>query len=358
MQLCIPSAQSTTGSRISAARIRARLPLPPDRFFLRRPATKRACSAFPTAQTKILNRITKAMKSSTKIAGTLALLALLSSSRVQAAAVIQSVGGNATAASITAARDAFRLDLGGGTVAGANGSFGGVRREINWDGVPATFSAPNNLPGNFFNSNSPRGAVFSTPGTGFQVSGAASDAGAGQPAAANFGNINATYGSTFGVFTAQRIFTALGSNITDVNFFVAGTTTIASVRGFGAVFTDVDINGSTTLQFFDLNNSTLGTFTVAAGSVASQSLSFLGVSFTAGEQIGRVRITSGNAALTAALNDGGITDLVAMDDFIYSEPVAAVAVPEPGNFLTGAGVIFLLAGSQLLGRKRSRQIAV
>ena len=34
-------------------------------------------------------------------------------------------------ATVTAARDAFRTDLGGGTVAGSNGSFGGLRREIN-----------------------------------------------------------------------------------------------------------------------------------------------------------------------------------------------------------------------------------
>src|SRR5688572_24471503 len=50
------------------------------------------------------------------------------------------------------------------------GSFLGGRREINWDGVPDTFSSPNNLPANFFNVNSPRGAVFSTAGNGFQVS--------------------------------------------------------------------------------------------------------------------------------------------------------------------------------------------
>jgi hypothetical protein len=63
---------------------------------------------------------------------------------------------------------------------------------------------------------------------------------------------------------------------------------------------------------------------VPAGTVSSQSLSFLGVSFNAGELVGRVRITSGNAALGAAVNDnpGGGTDLVVMDDFIYSEPVS------------------------------------
>src|SRR4051794_25383405 len=91
-------------------------------------------------------------------------------------------GSATTAAGITPTRDQFRTDLGGGTVVGANGSFGGVRREINWDGVPATSSAPNLLAANFFNVNSPRGAVFSTAGTGFEVSSATTDAGAGQPA--------------------------------------------------------------------------------------------------------------------------------------------------------------------------------
>ena len=247
-----------------------------------------------------------------------------------AAPVIRSIGGDATAASITPTRDTFRLDIGGGTTAGANGSFGGLRREINWDGVPATQSAPNNLAANFFNVNSPRGAVFSTAGTGFQVSGATTDAGAGQPALANFGNITVSYSSTFGVFSAQRLFTALGSNVTDVNFFLPGTATAATVAGFGAIFTDVDTVGSTTIQYFDQGNASLGTFSVPVGTVASQSLSFLGVSFNAGEQISRVRITSGNTALGAGVNDnpGGGADLVVMDDFIYSEPV-----PEPSSLL-------------------------
>src|SRR5437868_8958461 len=40
------------------------------------------------------------------------------------------------------------------------------RSEINWDGVPDALAAPNNLPANFFNVNSPRGVVLATPGTG------------------------------------------------------------------------------------------------------------------------------------------------------------------------------------------------
>ena len=58
-------------------------------------------------------------------------------------------GTATTVAGITTVRDAFRAGIGGGTTAGANGSFGGLRREINWDGVPDALSAPNNLPGNF-----------------------------------------------------------------------------------------------------------------------------------------------------------------------------------------------------------------
>ena len=274
-----------------------------------------------------------------------AAFAFLSPQLAPAASVVRSFGGS-NPASITPMRDQFRTDLGGGTTAGANGSFGGVRREINWDGVPAASSAPNFLAANFFNTTSPRGAVFATPGTGFEVSSATTDAGAGQPAAANFGNINATYSTTFGVFSAQRLFTALGSNITDVTFFLPGTNTAATVSGFGAVFTDVETLGGTTLQFFTPASVSLGVFNVPIGTVADGSLSFLGVSFNAGELVGRVRITSGNAALGTAVNDnpGGGTDVVAMDDFIYSEPV-----PEPTALILCA---FGFAGC-LLRRKRS-----
>jgi hypothetical protein len=88
----------------------------------------------------------------------------------------------ATPADIQPTVNAFRAHLGHNN--GIGGTFIGGRREINWDGVPDQFAAPNLMPANFFNSNSPRGVEFSTPGTGFRVSGATSDAGAGQPAAA------------------------------------------------------------------------------------------------------------------------------------------------------------------------------
>jgi hypothetical protein len=242
-----------------------------------------------------------------------------------------------TAADIAAARDAFRTDLGGGTVAGANGSFGGLRREINWDGVPDAASAPNSFPANFFNTTSPRGAVFATPGGGFQVS---ADSSNPTSTPVEFGNLDPTYPGTFGVFSPERLFTAVGSNIVDVTFFVPGTSTPATVRGFGSVFTDVDLPNTTSISFFGPGDTALGTFFVPAA-IGSETFSFLGVSFDAGERIARVRIVNGNVALGAGVTDqnGDVRDIVVMDDFLYSEPAA---VPEP------AAVIVLLAGAVLL----------
>jgi hypothetical protein len=75
-----------------------------------------------------------------------------------AAVVLRSDSG-ANAAAIQAEVDQFRADLGGANN-GTGGTFPSGRREINWDGVPDSNAEPNNLPFNFFNVTSPRGAVF------------------------------------------------------------------------------------------------------------------------------------------------------------------------------------------------------
>ena len=250
------------------------------------------------------------------------LLVLIASNAFGAAVTFSASGSNS--ASIQATVDVYRTAL--GTLnPNVAGSFASGRREINWDGVPDASAAPNNLAANFFNVNSPRGVVFSTPGTGFQVSATAAS---GTPV--EFGNINALYTGTFATFSPQRLFTALGSNVVDVNFFVPGSTTPATTSGFGAVFTDVDLASATSIQYFDAMDNSLGTFFVPA-LPGSENLSFLGVLFNAGERVGRVRITSGNAALGAGTNDAPPgADLVVMDDFIYAEPQGAVTpTPNP-----------------------------
>jgi len=265
------------------------------------------------------------------------------------AQIVVRTATGATAADITATRDAFRTDLGGGTVAGANGSFGGLRREINWDAVPANFAAPNELPATFFNVNSPRGVLFSTPGTGFQVSGASTDNGPGQPAAANFGNIDPSYTNTFSTFSPERLFTSLGSNITDVTFFVPGTTTPALTRGFGVVFSDVDLANATSIQLFGINQNLLGTFFVP-NLTGNQTFSFLGISFDT-PMISRVRILAGNTPLGPGAVDenGNVVDVVAMDDFIFGEPVP---VPEPTTL-----AMLALGGGLLVRTLRKRHAA-
>ena len=252
--------------------------------------------------------------------------------------VFEAAGANPAA--ITATRDAFRASVGGGTTAGANGSFGGLRREINWDGVPDMFSDPNALPANFFNVNSPRGVVFSTPGTGFLVS---ANAGAISPILFGFPN-------DFQVFSAQRLFSAVNSNITDVQFFLPGTSTATTTSAFGLVFVDVEVANSTRLDFFDLQNNLIFSRTALVG--CNQGLTFLGGVANAGELIARVRITSGANTLVANGSLGNVNDdIVVMDDFLYAEPLAIGAVPEPQSYA------LMLAGLGLVGwvaRRRKR----
>ena len=245
--------------------------------------------------------------------------------------IVSSASGDSPAA-ISSTVEAYRVSLGALNL-NTIGSFGSGRREINWDGVPDVFSAPNNLPANFFNLNSPRGVVLSTPGSGFQVS---ASVGNGTATAIEFGNLNASYPALFATFSAQRLFTALGSTVTDVNFFIPGSTIPATVSGFGAVFTDVDLPNVSSLQFFDQSNALLGTFFVPATVGRNEALSFVGVLFTT-ERISRVRITAGNQSLSGL----EVGDVVGMDDFIYAEPI-----PEPETsalLLVGLGIVGLAA---------------
>jgi hypothetical protein len=181
------------------------------------------------------------------------------------------------------------------------------RREINWDGVPDDKAAPAFLPPDFFKG---RGVILKTPGGGVQVS-----ARGGNPAGTppHFGNINPTYVQTFQPFSAERMFSPVSSNVVDLTFVVPGTDTPAVVRGFGAVYIDVD-QGHTAFEYFDTNDKSLGKFPVPAN---NGGYSFLGVMY---EQpiVAHVRIEYGTVALGP--DDGPDADVAVMDDFIYDEP--------------------------------------
>ncbi len=221
-----------------------------------------------------------------------------------------------TASDISAAVERYRALLGPDN-GGAPGGLANGHREINWDSVPDQFAEPNALPGDFFNAATApraRGALLSTPGMYVAVS-----ARPGNPygAAVRFGNINPTYPSRFRTFSPPRLFSPIGSNIVNLTFRVPGTQRPAVVRGFGAVYTDVDLPERTGFRYYDIHGKLLGAFTVPA---KPRGLSFLGVRFPRAV-VARVRIEYGNHALGP--NDSAKIDVAVMDNFIYGEPQPA-----------------------------------
>ena len=125
------------------------------------------------------------------------------------------------AGDITADLDAFRAIL-GDSLNKAPGATTG-RREIDWDAVPAAFSDSDAFPGDFFNLTDPagpngrkRGAIFSTPGSGFRVS------------SLDMADVDPSYDTQFDAFSPTRTFVAAGSAVTDVTFKRPGATSSRS----------------------------------------------------------------------------------------------------------------------------------
>jgi hypothetical protein len=220
-------------------------------------------------------------------------------------------GAGALAAVIARYQALLGPDNGGGPGSHATG-----RREINWDAVPDELAAPNAYPSDFFHApDAPRarGAVLDTPGDHLAVS-ADADNPAGAPV--RFGDINPTYTDTFRAFSEERLFSPVGSNVANIHFFVPGTDTPAAVRGFGAVYTDVDRKETAAFKFFDVDGKLLGRFAVPK---SKDGLSFLGVAFPK-PIVARVQIVYGNTKLGP--NDDARYDVAVMDNFIFGEPQA------------------------------------
>ena len=222
-------------------------------------------------------------------------------------------------ASIQGMVDRFRAALGGVNNLNAPGPIVGGRREINWDGGGSTATAIAPTP--FTGFLVTRGALFTTPGTGFvqaPVDGLAT----------TFGHPD--YSAIFQPFSPVRLFSPLNSNITYVDFFLPGGGDIPAVTtGFGAVFTDVDqptgepgtpagTQASTSMKFYDQYGTLLYT-SVVPPSPGDASLSFFGAVFV-DARVARVKIVTGNLQPGPYGEDP--KDVVVMDDFIYGEPKA------------------------------------
>lgn len=186
------------------------------------------------------------------------------------------------------------------------------RREANWDGVPEQLLGQK-LPSDFLNPvgeqaavSNQRGLIYSTAGN-FQVS------------KNNFATINPAATSQFSSFSGEKSFANVSGSLWDVEFQVAGKSEAAFVRGFGIVFSDVDLPNSTSMEFFSEQRS-LGKYFVPAKQ--GSNFSFLGVYFK-NEKVTRITVAHDSHLDQGQkdISDNGPADLVTMDNFLWNEPV-------------------------------------
>jgi hypothetical protein len=182
------------------------------------------------------------------------------------------------------------------------------RREVNWDGAAARpFNNQNGFPNDFFNTTVKAGLVY--------------DGGTFRNDSLSFTEINPNYADEFRPFSPKLMFSAVFGHVIDAVFQVPGAVTPALVTGFGAVFSDVDVAQSSSIELMDKDGRSLGKFFAPTRSDAN-GLSFVGARFDAAI-VARVHIVCGNGNLGANdVSDGGTVDVVVVDNFIYGEPQA------------------------------------
>ena len=207
---------------------------------------------------------------------------------------------------LTARLTEFRTTVGDPAHGGGVGPQAGGRREIRWDGVPGAQVNTDAFPPDFFLN---AGLISTTDGVGLRVSDN------------DFRDVNATYEAEFEALSPIKTFMATGSARMTLDFRVPGSQNPGLTNGIGIVFSDVDEDGSASIEPFTADGESLGRY-LAPPRTDAAGHSFIGVVFDR-PVIARVEVISGEAALAAGRNDvsqGGTDDLVVTDDFIYGEP--------------------------------------
>jgi hypothetical protein len=213
----------------------------------------------------------------------------------------------------------FQSALGGGNNMDLPGQSGGFRA-INWDGAKLPFDMPpaafkKNRGAEFFSSDNK--FVVSNPNN--SVDGVPKGDPTAPPKDIRFSSLDYEASKRFQVFSPNRLFTVRNSNEMSAKFFKPAQSDVqepAAVGGFGAVFTDVDLSRSTSLEFYDRRGCFIAKVYVPP---RSKGLSFASivVDKAYGYPIYEVKFKVGTKAISSKYSRG---DVVVMDDFIFGEP--------------------------------------
>jgi hypothetical protein len=290
------------------------------------------------------------------LAGTAFTVVLTAPGALAGTLVFKGVGADAT----TAFND-FKTAIGGQNN-GAQGPQSSGFRTINWDGVrlDGTDVNPNTvvidpgttvaIPENRFRA---QGALYAEP---YAVSGD------------GFVSVNPDVAGQFPAFSPNNTFVMFDEEsgkfddrFIEQSFTLPGTDTPAATRGFGAIFTDVELANTSSIEYFSGSKS-LGKYYVDP-SATSGDTQFLGVLFD-DSIVTDVTLTVGTNAIfsfdgTSFQSFGpedlanGI-DLAVTDDFAFAEPTK---VPEPSTALGALFVGMVGAVSLLKNQKNKGKIA-
>lgn len=189
----------------------------------------------------------------------------------------------------------------------------GQEQNINWDGGAVTALTQGMTstiaPDLFLNGAGNRQLTIGDNGQNIVVS---EDAFATLPG----GGANPSAGGGFANLTPTVNFSVTGGNVITIRFFEPNTTTPASIHGFGAIFTDVEVSNIAGLRIFDSSDTLIRTVSCPAGmSGASQ---FIGTMF-ASPMIRRIEIDMGNNMNfgTNPENPSMGNDFIILDDFRF-----------------------------------------